>query len=70
MDTECVFDCIFRNPLDHSEIVPNSSLDNFTFEMRCKLAQILVIGLIILPVRETRRISPSYYSSLEIQLIN
>ena len=70
MDTECIFDCILRNPLD-SEIVPNSSLNNFTIGMRCKLAQSFAIdGLIILPVRETRRISFSYYSSLEIQLIN
>ena len=39
MDTECVFDCMLRNPLDHSEIVPNYSLNNFSIEMRCKLAE-------------------------------
>ena len=65
MDTKCVFDCILRNPLDHSEIVPNFSLNNFTIEMRYKLAQSLGIdGLIILPVRETRRISSSHYLSI------
>ena len=70
MDTEYVFDFILRNPLDHSTTVPNSSLYNFTIEMRYNLAQSLRIdGLIILLVRETPRISSSYYSSLENQLI-
>ena len=71
MNTECVFDCVLRNPLGHSEILPNSSFNNFTNEMRLKLAQSLGIeGAFILPVREIHRIFSSYYSSLKIQLID
>ena len=71
MDTECVFDRILRNPLGRSEILPNSSFNNFTIEMRLKLAQSLGIDdAFILPVREIHRISSNYYSSLKIQLIN
>ena len=71
MDTECVFDRILRNPLGRSEILPNSSFNNFTIEMRLKLAQSLGIdGAFILPVREIHRISSNYYSSLKIQLID
>ena len=71
MDTECVFDRILRNPLGHSEILPNSSFNNFTIEMRLKLAQSLGIdGAFILPVREIHRIFSNYYSSLKIQLID
>ena len=36
IDIECIFDCILRNPLDHSKILLNSSLNNFTIEMRFK----------------------------------
>ena len=71
MDTECVFDFVFRNPLGRSEILPNSSFNNFTIEMRLKLAQSLGIdGAFILPVREIHRLSSNYYSSLKIQLID
>ena len=65
MDTECVFDCVLRNPLGRSGILLNSSFNNFTIEMRLKLAQSLGIdGAFILPVREIYRISSNYYSSL------
>ena len=71
MDSECVFDCVLRNPLGRSEILPNSSFNNFTIEMRLKLAQSLGIdGAFILPVREIHRISSSFYSALKIQLID
>ena len=71
MDTECVFDCVLRNPFGRSEILPNSSFNNFTIEMRLKFAESLRIdGTFILPVREIHRISYNYYSSLKIQLID
>ena len=54
MDTECVFDRILRNPLGHSEILPNSSFNNFTIEMRLKLAQSLGIdGAFIQPLEKS-----------------
>ena len=43
MDAECVFDGILRNPLDYSQILPNSSFHNFPNEMRQKLDQSLGI---------------------------
>ena len=53
MDTECAFDCVLINPLGHSEILSNSSYNNFTIEMKLKLAQSLGIdGAFILPVRQ------------------
>ena len=71
MDTECVFDRILRKPLGHSEILHNSTFNNFTIEMRLKLAQSLGIdSAFILLVREIHRMSSSYYTSLKIQLIN
>ena len=39
MDTESVFDCVLRNPLGHSIVLPNSSFNNVTIEIRLKLAQ-------------------------------
>ena len=69
MDTECVFDCALRNPLGHSEILPNSSFNNFTIRMRLKLAQSFGIDCaFILPVREIHRIASNYYTSLQMQL--
>ena len=51
MDTKCVFDRILRNPLGGLEILPNSSFNNFSMEMRLKLVQSLGIdGAFILPV--------------------
>lgn len=71
MDIQCVPDCIIRHPLHYSKILRNSSYSNFTIEMRLKLAQSLGIGLgVILPVRETCRMSSSYYISFEMQLID
>ena len=71
MDTECVFEGILRHPLDISQLIPNSSFNNLTVEMRQSLAQSIGIkSVVILPVRETKRIPPNYYASLEIQLIN
>ena len=71
MNIERVFDRILRNPLGHSEILPNSSFNNFTFEMKLKLAQSLGIdSAYILPVRENHRISSSYCTSPKMQLIN
>ena len=71
MDTECVFNCVLRNPLGRSEILLNYSFNNFTIEMRLKLAQSLGIdGAFILPVREIHRISSNYYSALKIQFID
>ena len=71
MDTECVFDCVLHNPLGRPEIHPNSSFNNFTIEMRLKLAQSLGIdGAFILPVRGIQRISSNYWSSLKILLID
>ena len=43
MDAECIFDRIIRNPPDHSRIVPDSTFNKFTFEMRMKLAKSLGI---------------------------
>ena len=71
MNIERVFDRILRNPLGHSEILPNSSSNNFTIEMKLKLAQSLGIdSAFILPVREIHRISSSYYALLKMQLMN
>ena len=71
MNIERVFDRILRNPLGHSEILPNSSFNNFTIEVRLKLAQSLRIdSAFILPVREIHRISSNYYTLLRMQLIN
>lgn len=44
MDTETLFDYIYHNLLGHSEILPNSSFNNFTIEIRLKLSQSLGIN--------------------------
>ena len=54
MDIECVFDGILRNPFGSSEILPNSSFNNFTIEMKWKLAKSLGIdGAFILQLEKS-----------------
>ena len=53
MDAECVFDGILRDPQDFSQFLLNSSFNNFTIEMRQRLAHIIGIdSVFIQPDRE------------------
>ena len=71
MDAECVFDGILRDPQDFSQFLLNSSFNNFTIEMRQRLAHSIGIdSVFIQPDRETRRIATSYYISLHRQLMS
>ena len=71
MDAECVFDGILRDPQDFSQFLLNSSFNNFTIEMRQRLAQSIGIDRVFIQLyRETRRIATSYYISLHRQLMS
>ena len=71
MDAECVFDGILRDPQDFSQFLLNSSFNNFTIEMRQRLAHSIGIDSVFIQSdRETRRIATSYYISLHRQLMS